>query len=157
MWNETNEVFSAGAEWETLLTTSSTDWWNSSLRETVQRLFWLFNEVWLSFDPSDSAPEVFCEHLRCSPIPELIDYSENFFNHIPCNGFLSCCVEGHSTDTTNSSYSEAGIGTKTRSSLQALGTGGDLSQLGQTISPSTAWWTMLQYLPVPTELFTTAG
>lgn len=25
MWNETNEVFSAGEEWETLLTASSTD------------------------------------------------------------------------------------------------------------------------------------
>lgn len=47
-------------------------------QETVQRLFQLFNEVWLSFDPSASVPEV----LGLAPIPELIDYSENFLNHI---------------------------------------------------------------------------
>lgn len=76
-----------------------------------------------------------------APIPGLIGYPQNFFNHIPCNGFLSCCVEGLSTERTNSSYGEAEIGSKPRSPLQPQGTGGDLSQLGQTISPGTAWWT----------------
>lgn len=132
MWNETNEVFSAGEEWETLLTASSTDWWNSSPRETVQRLFWLFNEVWLSFNPSDSVLEVFCECLRSCFYPWAHWLLRDFLNHIPCNGFLSCCMGGHLIDRTNSSYSEVGIGTKPRSPLQTLGTRRDLNEVGKS-------------------------
>lgn len=79
MWNGTNEVFIAEEEWETRLTASSIDWWNRSPRETVQRLFWLFNEVWLSFDPSASAPEVFCECLRSCSHPWALWLLREFF------------------------------------------------------------------------------
>lgn len=42
---------------------------DSSPGETVQRLFWLFNKVWLSFDPSVPVPEVFCECFRSCSYP----------------------------------------------------------------------------------------